>query len=825
MRSTLIKVRNIILHVLFLLVLFAGSVLFFSRMFNQAAPDEAQTMSQSTFPLVSMVRNDVAFNCLHGYSREMDVRYLRDCVTPLNADRQIGIRVQNFASSVDSISYEVLTLDGSRTLENTQVIKLERDNDYVNATLQLQNQMLMDQEYVLKLNVTSAGRSIYYYTNVVLSDGLHTDEYLNFVTGFCEKTVNRTDLNSVAAAVEPDETTDEEATLSFMDIHDSVPQLTWAELNPQIYYKPTPRIRQINRNTGSLTMEYRIAAVNEEGVTEVFNVTAYYRVRFTDSRVFLLNFERTTDEIFNPENSVLEESGIRLGITGKEVTYKADEKGRVVAFVQENELWTYERATSKLTQVFSFPQKENMDSRDFYNRHEIRILRVSTKGDVWFTVTGYMNRGQHEGDNGILLCRYDVATDMAEEKLFVQSMLPYELLSRNTESLSYVTQDESAFCFYEEGNLYRIDLNTREVQVLGETIPYDCYAGSSSGQYFAWLEEGLPCASSTLNIINLENGEVRTRTADAGEKIRPVAFMNDDLVYGLAKDADLSAGNLSMGYFPMYRLVILSTEGEELKTYEPGDCVITDVKQSDHMLSLTRYVPAGGGIYSPGSSDEIMDTATAESVAMGSATKATARKQTIVYLRVGAQISDTSPDIVRSKIVKYTTPRTVSIPAAQEREELYYVYGSGRLQSVETRANTALSKGDALLGYVMNTQQQYVWIRGNRETSTDIALDKLPEVFRNVVSDSSALAGGIDGTVLDLSGCTLDQVLYFVSKGLPVWVYTLEGARTIVGYDEYNTHLLRAGAGEWEYYGIQDSTDLFERSGNLFYTYLPAPVS
>ena len=823
MRSALVKVRNTILHILFLLALFVGSVLFFSRMMSRTAPDEAQSMSQSTFPLVYMVRGGVAFNCLHGYSREMDVRYLTDCVTPLSSDRQIGIQVQSFSAAVDSMSYEVLTPDGTRSLENTQIIKMDRDNDYVNANIQLQNQMRMDQEYILKLTVTSAGRRIYYYTHVLLADGLHTDDYLTFVSGFYEKTVNRTDLNSVAAAVEPDETTDEEATLSFMDIHDSVPQLTWGDLNPQVFYKPTPCIRQINRNTGTLTMDYRIAAVNDEGITEVFNVSEYYRVRFTDSRVFLLNFERTTDEVFNPENHVIEETGIRLGITGKDVNYLADEKGRIIAFVQENELWTYDRSASRLTQVFSFPQKENMDSRDFYNQHDIKILKVSTKGDVWFTVSGYMNRGQHEGDNGVLLCRYDIATDMTEEKLFIQSMLSYDELTRDVDTLSYVTADETAFSIFLEGRLIRVNLATREQDVLAENIRFDCYKGSSTGQFFAWLEEGLPYGSSILHSINLETGEIRTVEAAEGEKIRPVAYMNDDLVYGLAKDADIAAGNLAMGYFPMYRMVIVNTAGEEVKNYQPADCLVTDVVQSDHMLSLTRYVRAGG-TYALGTSDEIMDTATSDSVAMGTATKSTKKKQTIVYLRVGGQISDTSPDIVRSKIVKYTTPRTIVAQAADERENLYYVYGSGRLTQIFRSENAAVVLADELLGYVRNTAQQYVWIRGNRETTADISLEKIPDVFRNGTTDASSLQAGVDGTVLDLTGCTLDEMLYYISKGQPVLAVTSDGAVTIVGYDEYNTHILRPGAQEWEYYGMQDSTDWFERSGSRFLTYLPARV-
>ena len=826
MKKTLINLRNIILHVLFLAVLFVLSVLFFMRMINQTLPDSAQSMDVSTFPLVYMVRSGTAFNCMHGYTREMDVRYIKDGVTPLNADRTIGLQVQTFSTGLDSISYEVLSADGSRSLENTQVVKTTRENDVVSAELTLQNQMLMDQEYVLKIRLTSGGRDIYYYTHVLLADGLHTDDYLNYVSGFYEKCVNRTDLTSVGTAVEPDETTDQEGTLAFMDIHDSVPQLTWGDLHPQIYYKPTPRIDQINKKTASLTQEYRIAAVNENGITEIYNVREYYRVRFTDSRVFLLNFERTTDEVFNPENNVLEESGIRLGITGKDLVYKADDKNKVVAFVQENELWTFEKATSKLTQVFSFPQKENMDSRDFYDRHRIRILKVAEDGDVWFAVGGYMNRGTHEGDNGVVLYFYDSATDMVEERIFLECDETGERLFEKLDTLAYVSEDGTAFyCLFEQ-TLYRVILDEGRLEEVAGDIRENCYTASVSGRYFAYLPEGLEFASGKIIVIDLLEGSEREIGCADDEYIRPVCYMKEDLVYGKAKKADVEQAGLSSGYFPMYALTIEDIAGNIVKDYQPGNCYVVNVVRSDSMLTLERAVRVQEGVYQETASDEIMDMSAETDVSLGSATKNSSQKQTIVYLRVGMQIDDTTPDIVRSKVVRYASPRILRIPTLLEREQLYYTYGAGKLIDAFARPDMAVTLADENVGYVMDTQLRYNWIRGDKDTTARVPEDSVPEVIKNGVTDALTLSSQIgEGTVLDLSGCTLDQVLYYVSHGIPVAAQTAAGPVTIVGYDEYNTLLLNPGESEWYYYGMNDSTELFARAGNRFTVVLPPPAA
>ena len=62
---------------------------------------------------------------------------------------------------------------------------------------------------------------------------------------------------------------------------------------------------------------------------------------------------------------------------------------------------------------------------------------------------------------------------------------------------------------------------------------------------------------------------------------------------------------------------------------------------------------------------------------------------------------------------------------------------------------------------------------------------------------------------MDLSGCTLDSVLYEISAQRPVIAKT--GSDTyvvIIGYDEYNT------------YRMNDSTELFEKAGNIFISYI-----
>lgn len=117
------------------------------------------------------------------------------------------------------------------SLENTKVTKMTEESNVINATLEMQHQMLINTEYVLKLQVMTGDIPIYYYTRVIFEDNLHTKGYLDFAMGFYEKTLTGTDLDTLAAYIEPDETGNNAALPMWTS---TVPwnQISWGDLGP-----------------------------------------------------------------------------------------------------------------------------------------------------------------------------------------------------------------------------------------------------------------------------------------------------------------------------------------------------------------------------------------------------------------------------------------------------------------------------------------------------------------------------------------------------------------------------------------------------------------
>jgi len=809
-------IKKIIIRVVVLIVTFLAAIFIIGKVMNQNTPDLAGTMRAATLPLVYMLNEETQLNSLHGYAQEMDVTALRDALTPIGSERTLDIQIRPYQNKISGIRFQVMTADGTETLEKTKVTKIGEDENYINATLELQNKTLINTEYMLEIVLTVGGRDVYYYTRILQEDGLNTQSYLNFVMTFYESCINGNDMN-ISEVMEPNEAADN-TTYAYANIHNETPLLVWKGLNVETYYRPTPTIRELNQNTATIAMDYMISATDDDGKLERYYVTEYYRMRYTDTRIMLLDFERETNQVFNPENRILTEKGINLGISSKDITHKNDLKNNYYAFVREGALWCYDVVENKIVQIFSFPQEENSDTRDMYNQNSIEIINIDEKGNMYFLVCGYMNRGNHEGESGVAVYYYEEATATITESLFVNTKYAFSLLERDVKTLAYISEDRQNFYIVIDGNVYAINMETKIVTNLVEDISVNCYAGA--GASFAWLTENDLFKSTSITMMNMETQDTIEIKAPEGTKLRILGFIEDDLVYGLAKDSDIDTSRQGNEYFPISQVLIVNAEGEVIKTYEPKDSYVFGAVMGEQIITLTRMEKSGNQ-YLPIENDHIVSSVAKEDNSAGINSQYTERKKTEMILGVGQNLAGVkAPQIVKTQLIINEGVQESNIKTRPRNEDIYYVYAKGSLDGMYQNINQAVIRADEMLGVVVNGKQQVVWERGNKKIKLDLDPQTFPRAFMQYTIDVGALQQQMEQEVIDLSGCTLEQIMYFVSQGTPVLAKTLEGVVIIGGYDEFNMRLLYEGDDELSYYGLQDSTALFEEAGNVFVTYL-----
>ena len=192
---------------------------------------------------------------------------------------------------------------------------------------------------------------------------------------------------------------------------------------------------------------------------------------------------------------------------------------------------------------------------------------------------------------------------------------------------------------------------------------------------------------------------------------------------------------------------------------------------------------------------------------------------------------------------------TIRLPIAVQELLYYYPYISGGIEAAYDNAADAINVARDRIGVVLSNNQELIWERGVKTTKNTIAgfesmswnststnsvetclqlLLAYQKVNTSVgklsVEDSSAydvLKKYSKKTPIRLTGITLDDALYYVSKGRPVIAMTdVTKAVLIYGYDAFNIMVINPSDNKASKLGIGDSAELFSGAGNVFLSYL-----
>lgn len=810
--------KKLVRRFLLLLVIFLLGVTGTALLLNNETTDDRSDMNNAALPEVMVQFGDAVANRMYGYRQPMQADFTRDSVTPLDTTKKLTFVVNPYGVEVNSLSYEIRTSDGSKVIENKKVNELQSGDGYLSAVIEIGSDLLMNQEYSMQITLDTNRGEAYYYTRVVSRSNLNTESYVRFVQTFYEKCMDKGMADDLASYLEPE---DNGGTVNYsaISINSTLSQVSWGDLAPQVYKRGIPVIKDINETTASISLEYQISAKDGNGRTEIYDVEEFYRMRYTETRIMLLDFERSARQVFSPELPVISQDGLLLGVRDRNVSYMADSEANVVAFTQQGDLWSYSPDDGKIVRIFSFRKDEDGDFRDSRQEHDIKIIRVSENGDVDFVLYGYMNRGIHEGYSGVCVYHYSNDQNVVEEKVFIPSTESYEFLTADLGTLSYVSDGNQLFLLFAQ-KLYLVDINEGFYKILDEGISGEHFAVSETNAHAAWLVESGDHAGS-IKVIEFDTLDTRYLAPQEDQELRTLGFMNEDLVYGIIMDGDIltdSNGHVTEG---IHTVRIEAFDGTMKKEYHQDNLYITNLTIGQTLMEFDLCQKSGDG-YSLVKKDTIMNNkkAAESHITVELATDSRAGVQVRLAFEDSPETDD--PLVVYAKM-RSVEDNEITLDTQIPQDEIYYVYAGGGLDGMYTDPAEAVQRADAAVGVVLNRAQQYVWERGNKKTQLQLNIEDVPEIFRTGTWDKETLQEGLgdSGTVIDLSGCTLDSVLYEVSAQRPVIAKTGENSSVvIIGYDEYNTWIYDPNTREISPYGLNDSTALFEKAGNIFISYM-----
>ena len=840
------KMKKTIIRIAVCVVVFLASALIIGSIMNQGHNNMTMEMAPATLPMITMESGGVACNELHGNTVEMDVAYQKDCITLLGEGRQANFTVDTFGREITGISTEVRSIDGSRLIENSEVTGWKANGKSFSVSLTLKDLIDTNTQYSLTLILELEGeQKVYYYTTILWNDDVHISEILEFATDFHGKLYDKEVAKELTKYLEPNSKLTDNGTFHKVNIHSSFQQITWGSLEPVQEDAASIRLTQISGNVASLLMDFVVST--GEGKNKIYyNVEEYYRVRYTSERMYLLDYERTMTQIPDTTRMYANDK-ILLGITDENVDMMESADGNTVVFSDMGQLLSYNATTNRLTVIFSFYDKDNADRRTLYDNHGIKILDVDEGGNVKFAVYGYMNRGRHEGETGIQIISYDNSLNTIEEEVYIPYSKSYAVLKDEMEQLLYRNRQQHVYFFLENG-VYDVDLENRSAEQLVSIRQDDSLQVSENHEIIVWQEGDDINHSNQLNVRNLNTGEQTVIRAEDGEAIRPLGFMGEDIIYGVARESDIRTENSGQLFYPMYKVCISNSSGDNLKEYGQDGIYIVDCAIEGNQITLSRIQRSENGSYQEILDDQIMNNVEEEPGQNKVVTADIDIYERYVQIQTKTTIDTKTIKVLNPKEVVFEGGRELTLDAVSEVSR-YYVYNAYGVQGIYSAPGKAVKEAYDSSGVVANDRGITVWLKGNRvsrnqimaikeESVTDqknsltVCLDNILRhagITRNTEYDLAQgktaiqiLEENMTGVqVLDLSGCSLDAVLYYVNQDIPVLAILEDGEAVLVtGFNEFNVVIMEPSTGKLYKKGMNDATIWFAENGNHFISYM-----
>lgn len=813
MKRRLIKVG--VLAAVFLIALVVGSLVI-----NRGTDDKIVDMGAPSFPRVSFLMEEQTINPLCGYARDMDITTMRDTITPVGEDGSLYMNIEGEAGQIEGIRYEVYSPDGTEVyLDGSADIPKEGEAVSLNLQKALAKAL---QEGVLKVCLDMKdGRTVNYYTRVILPDELVVSDCMSFARDFHAKALAQDKTAGLENYLEPGEASDN-TTYQTVNIHSDITHILWGDLAPQVLGDVEWDIQESNSVYTSLLAKYQAACKDENGDSGVYNIREFFRVRSVKGTIYLLDYDRKMEKVFTGNDQALSQSGIILGIASQDIQYETNKDETVVAFVQERDLWLYDIQTSEFTQIFSFADQEGSDVRSRNDRHNVRITKVDEKGNVSFVVCGYMNRGTHEGEVGVGVYYFDKSESLVTEKAFISSISGPAVTVETFGQMVYYAQTQDTLYAMVDGTLYEINIEKDEQTVLVKGLESEDFVLSEDGSMLAYRTVEEENGTAEIRVLDLDSGGGYTIAAKDGEDVRPLGFINTDFIYGKINPADKGTDVSGKEIEPAYEVEIRNSENKEEAKYSFTDqgLYTTDILIEENLVTLNR-VQKSGDRYQSASQEYI--------------TNNTERKETKVTPEtfstdsVGKQLRLTLSDKAEEAELKFVKAdyvadgKTLELTLDESSDALrFYVYGMGMFAGIYDRAGDAIQAAETLSGVVVSSDQRYVWERGNR----DLSYSTEAQAFSKEGDETSLEAcerymQSYNAQKIDLTGCTLEEVLYVVNKGCPVTaLVSADHAVLLTGYTTTDITYIDPDTAAESTVAMSTMQDMTQAGGNVFVGYI-----
>lgn len=833
----------------------------FSALVFLNGDDSTQTTSElqnPVLPVVSMDTGSTVFNALHGVVSEQNAGEMRPVLTPLSSGREITLQINPYETEITGLLLEVRNLSGERLIEALNPEWTQDEEGMLTAEVSFSNLMEEDTEYLMIVILsTPEFDEIRYYTRVFYSGDSaqqEAEEALEFALHFHEATFGDEDWEDLLNYLEPDSEEDNDS-LARVTLYSSEELVTWADLEPECVTEPVYSLIDVQGSTYGLQAAYYIKTEpqdGEEASEYLYRVEEYYELYRGTDRFYLMDYERTVSRDFDPQNLEGEDGVLDLGIADEDLQVMQDDTGDTTAFVHDGRLFAVQESEKLMIYVFGFDRPGDTGERETFAGHDIRIMSVAEDGSIDFLVYGYMNTGDHEGEIGLSFYRYSGSYHTLEELVFLPYEGSWEMLCGNLEKVCWYNAEEGLLYLVLNDSLYEINVNACSIRAAVEDLFSSSTSVSDSGQLIAYEEEENGTPTGRIVLLNLDGMTQSVVETQEGDKAIPLGFLGEDLIYGTVDAADMVRDSAGIAIEPMSHIVIVDSELTVLEDYYRSEIYIISIEIQNGQVTLQRVQKTGDADnpYMAVENDEIVSSVRTQEETYTQITS-TERYENTVQILIGSTNVE-SLRYIRPQELTYEGGRNLSVRARESTEpEHFYVYNCSGFVDSEYSLQDAVEQASLFsAGSVVSSSGRYLWRNSFAEraeieeltqmeegaalqSSLQVCIEALLEYEGVSVDVAGLLEQGMNAQeiledqmpqadIYDLTGMTLDDVLYYVSEYLPVCAMTgTQSAVLIIGYGPENVELFDPEAGSVYITSRESAQTLFETSGSRYICYIP----
>jgi hypothetical protein len=806
--------KKFIKHIVLLLIIFivAGGTYFFINRKNESQA-LYKNINEPSLPVIMVLAEGKKLNVMYGYKNSSSEKLVNRSITLLPDDRKLTLNLAE-GNGVTSAFYEVRSIRENNLVERME-INLEKNNeDIQELILPIQNLIDRDTKYRLNIILTKNSEEIYYYTDIYWTDKTNVEEMIWFAEEFSAKTIDLKRSAELAPYVEVSPDADS-SNLGYVNIQSTFRQITWNNMHLTLQGEKKIDIVELHRDLLTLELKYMLSDDNSDAV---YNVKESIIVKWTDLKMYIMAYERTANQIFEPNEETISKKAISLGMLEEvptDIVFSEDKKQ--IAFNGSGNVWLYSMDENIATSLFSF--KGNEDIREAHMEYGVKILSVDNYKNVDFLIYGYMNRGMYEGEVGVAFYKYNADSNALEEYFFIPSIRTYEMIKNDIDTLFYVNSNGLCYLYF-DGIVYAIDIASCEHIVVAENVSEGRLAVNKNKDKIAWVKNDANNKGTEIKVLYIEDSNKKTIVSENGEALSVLGFVDDDLVYGTVKEEGLPRNNRKL---LLYDIKILDDNLDvQWEVKADGKYIVSFQYNDDRTYELECVRINEVGEIENTDSEVIIKNIENKNIgnALSQYTIDELRKK-LYYIPISVSILETNPLKVGHVVQLRTSNKENKILLKENTnfEYMFLAFRFGKIEGVYSEFYKAANKVYGAMGNVVSGKYEIIIWRGTR-LSTRTNQHNLP-MFEEGMSALDFIGKmKQEDRIIEITGSNLMNILLFVSDRKAVVSESIDEILLIKGYDRNNVTFVRVASNEEFRMSIEDAEAYFDMGNKLVYTHI-----